>query len=79
MLKIKFNTNELTIIFFEKIGKKINAEKFSVSAVSSFLLQHLFSPFSASAAVFFFFASAFFFAFSFCPFFLKSSPLLVAA
>ena len=30
MLKIKSNTNEFTIIFFEKIRRKINVEKLSV-------------------------------------------------
>ena len=38
MLKIKSNTNEFTIIFSEKIGKKINAKKFSVLALSFFQL-----------------------------------------
>ena len=48
MLKIKSNTNEFTIIFSEKIRKKINAEKFSVPALSFFLLQRLFLLFFSS-------------------------------
>ena len=49
MLKIKFNTNEFTIIFFEKIGKKINAKKFSIPTLSFFQLQCCtFLPFSVS-------------------------------
>ena len=76
MLKIKSNTNEFTIIFSEKIEKKINAEKFSVLALSFFLLQHLssffcfsgcLSFFSVSTALFFSSAFPFFF---FCFFFL---------
>ena len=56
MLKIKSNTNEFTIIFSEKIGKKINVEKFSVLALSFFQLQRrTFLPFFASAPFFFFF------------------------
>ena len=81
MLKIKSNTNEFTIIFSEKIEKKINAEKFSVSALSFFLLQHLSSFFSFSGCLsfsrfrlpFFLFSVPFFFFFSFSPTFLKSS------
>ena len=59
MLKIKSNTNEFTIIFSEKIGKKINAEKFSVPALSFFQLQRrtflffCFSPLLVSAVFFF--------------------------
>ena len=84
MLKIKSNTNEFTIIFSEKIGKKINAEKFSVPALSFFLLQRLFLLFfsfgqrlSFASALFFFSVSAlphfsaaltFFFSFG-CPLF----------
>ena len=50
MLKIKSNTNEFSIIFSEKIGKKINPEKFSVPALSFFQLQrHTFLPFSVLA------------------------------
>ena len=43
MLKIKSNTNEFTIIFSEKIGKKKNAQKISFSLCS---VQHpfFFSP-----------------------------------
>ena len=55
MLKIKSNTNEFTIIFSEKIGKKINTEKFSVPALSFFQLQRrtiLFFCFSVSAPLF---------------------------
>ena len=70
MLKIKSNTNEFTIIFSEKIGKKINAEKFSVPALSFFQLQRrtflfflfqpslfcfLFRPSSGQRRLFFFF------------------------
>jgi len=79
MLKIKSNTNEFTIIFSEKIGKKINAEKFSVPAPSFFLLQHLFfsSCFSgwppfASAAVLSFFPA--FLLLSFLPYVFKVQP-----
>ena len=58
MLKIKSNSNEFTIIFSEKIGKKINAEKFSVPALSFFQLQRrTFLPFSASVPFLFFFLS----------------------
>ena len=71
MLKIKFNTNEFTIIFSEKIGKKKNAQKISFSLCS---VQHpffsscfnVFSLFSASifsAPLCFFFAPAFSFFF----------------
>ena len=56
MLKIKFNIKKFTIIFSEKIGKKINSKKlstqpslfnfsvkpFSVPALFFFQLQHLF-------------------------------------
>ena len=82
MLKIKSNTNEFTMIFSEKIEKKINAQKFSVSALSFFLLQHLssffcfngcLSFFSVSAALFF--SSAFpFFCFFFQPYLFKVQP-----
>ena len=76
MLKIKSNTNEFTIIFSEKIGKKINAEKFSVPTLSFFQLQHhtfffffffvfLFQPFSVLAfLLLFLFFLPFFFLFS---------------
>ena len=63
MLKIKFNTNEFTIIFSEKIGKKKNAQKISFSLCS---VQHPFF-FSPSFLLFFFSASApFSSSFSFC-------------
>jgi len=52
MLKIKSNTNEFTIIFSEKIGKKINAEKFSVPALSFFLLQYLIPLFASRLSYF---------------------------
>ena len=90
MLKIKSNTNEFTIIFSEKIEKKINAEKFFVSALSFFLLQPIL-PFSASAPFFLFllqrlpffflcfgcpfFSSAFPFSFFFFPYVFKVQPL----
>ena len=45
MLKIKSNINEFTIIFSEKIGKKINAKKFSVQP-SLFNTLFLFQPFA---------------------------------
>ena len=57
MLKIKSNTNEFTIIFSEKIRRKINAEKLSVQP-SLFSTLSLFQPsfsFSFHAAHFFFF------------------------
>ena len=69
MLKIKSNTNEFTIIFSEKIGKKINAEKFSIPALSFFLLQHLSSFFCFSGCLSFFFVSATLFSLQ-CSFFL---------
>ena len=84
MLKIKSNTNEFTIIFSEKIRRKINAEKLSVqpSLFSTFSLFHPSFSFSFNAAPlffffcfyfsasFFFFASAFlFFSIHVCPFF----------
>ena len=87
MLKIKSNTNEFTIILSEKIGKKINAEKFSVPALSFFLLQCPYFPFflSGQRAVSFLFSplSSFsvsallFFCFSVSasPFFLCQAPL----
>ena len=83
MLKIKFNTNEFTIIFSEKIEKKINAEKFSVSALFFFLLQHLSSFFCFSSCLLFslfrlsFFSlqhSLFFFFFFFQPYLFKVQP-----
>ena len=78
MLKIKSNTNEFTIIFSEKIGKKINAEKFSIPALSFFQLQRrtflffyfsplcfvfCFSPLLVSAVFFFFSVQHHFFCF----------------
>ena len=57
MLKIKSNTNKFTIIFSEKIWRKINAEKLSVQP-SLFSTLSLFQPsfsFSFSAAHFLFF------------------------
>ena len=57
MLKIKSNINEFTIIFSEKIRRKIHAEKLSVQP-SLFSTLSLFQPsfsFSFSAAHFFFF------------------------
>ena len=63
MLKIKSNTNEFTIIFSEKIGKKINVEKFSVLALSFFQLQRrifLFFCFSLLCFVFCFSPLSFF-------------------
>ena len=83
MLKIKSNTNEFTIIFSEKIEKKINAEKFSISALSFFLLQHLSSFFCFSGCLLFslfrlpFFSlqrSLFFFCFFFLPYLFKVQP-----
>ena len=75
MLKIKSNTNEFTIIFSEKIRRKINAEKLSVQP-SLFSTLSLFQPsfsFSFSTAHFFFF---FFFCFLVShPFFFFSSLL----
>ena len=61
MLKIKSNTNEFTIIFSEKIGKKINAEKFSIPALSFFLLQRLFLLFFSSGQRLSFASTLFFF------------------
>ena len=61
MLKIKSNTNEFTIIFSEKIGKKINAEKFSIPALSFFLLQCLFLLFFSSGQRLSFASTLFFF------------------
>ena len=74
MLKIKSNTNKFTIIFSKKIGKKIEAEKFSIPALSFFQLQcRTFLPFSALAPFFFlFFLSGqrcLFFIFCFSPLF----------
>ena len=46
MLKIKFNKNEFTIIFFEEIRRKINAENISRLSPPSFSpLFFLFRPF----------------------------------
>ena len=71
MLKIKFNTNKFTIIFSEKIGKKINAEKFSIPTLSFFQLQRhtssFFFFFFSTRCLFFFLASLFFL--FFLPFF----------
>ena len=61
MLKIKSNSNEFTIIFSEKIGKKINAEKFSIPALSFFLLQRLFLLFFSSGWRLSFASTLFFF------------------
>ena len=61
MLKIKSNTNEFTIIFSEKIGKKINAEKFSIPALSFFLLQRLFLLLFSSGQCLSFASTLFFF------------------
>ena len=69
MLKIKSNTTEFTIIFSEKIRRKIHAEKLSVQP-SLFSTLSLFQPsfsFSFSAAHFFFF-------FLFQPFLVSASP-----
>ena len=60
MLKIKSNTNEFTIIFSEKIEKKINAKKFSVPAL--FLSFLLFQP-----SFLFLFSATFFLFFCFSP------------
>ena len=65
MLKIKSNTNEFTIIFFEQIGKKINAEKFSVPALSFFQLQHRTFLFFCFSPLCFFSVSALFVSFLF--------------
>ena len=50
MLKIKFSINEFTIIFFEKIGKKINTEKLSAQPS---LFNFSVAPFSILALFFF--------------------------
>ena len=50
MLKIKFNINEFTIIFSEKIGKKINAEKLSAQPS---LFNFSAAPFSVPTLFFF--------------------------
>ena len=83
MLKIKSNTNEFTIIFSEKIGKKINAEKFSVPALSFFQLQRrtfLFFCFSPLCFVFCFspplVSAVLFFSFLFSTTFLVSLDVL---
>ena len=83
MLKIKSNTNEFTIIFSEKIGKKINAEKFSIPALSFFKLQRrtfLFFCFSPLCFVFCFspllVSAVFFFSFLFSTTFLVSLDVL---
>ena len=64
MLKIKSNTNEFTIIFSEKIGKKKNAQKISFS-LCSVQQPFFFSPsfLLVSASFFFFSASVFSFLF----------------
>ena len=79
MLKIKSNTNEFTIIFSEKIGKKKNAQKISFSLCS---VQHpfFFSPsflrVSASFPFFcFYFQRPSLFLFSASPFCFFSSCL----
>ena len=61
MLKIKFNINEFTIIFFEKIGKKINVEKLSAQP---FLFNFSATPFSVPALFFFQFQCLFLLLFS---------------
>ena len=50
MLKIKFNINKFTIIFLEKIGKKINAEKLSAQPS---LFNFSAAPFSVPTLFFF--------------------------
>ena len=50
MLKIKFNINEFTIIFSEKIEKKINAKKLSAQPS---LFNFSATPFSVPALFFF--------------------------
>ena len=75
MLKIKSNTNEFTIIFSEKIGKKINAEKFSVPALSFFLLQRLFLLFFSSGQRLSFASALFFFSVSGLSFLLQRPSL----
>ena len=50
MLKIKFNIKKFTIIFSEKIGKKINAEKLSAQPS---LFNFRVEPFSVPALFFF--------------------------
>ena len=83
MLKIKSNTNEFTIIFSEKIGKKINAEKFSVPALFFFQLLRrtfLFFCFSPLCFVFCFspplVSAVLFFSFLFSTTFLVSLDVL---
>ena len=75
MLKIKSNTNEFTIIFSKKIGKKKNAQKISFSLCS---VQHpfFFSPslISSCFSVFSFFC----FCFSTPPFVSFQHPLFVS-
>ena len=61
MLKIKFNINKFTIIFFEKIGKKINAKKLSAQPS---LFNFNAAPFSAPALFFFQFQCLFLLLFS---------------
>ena len=77
-----FRSNEFTIIFSEKIGKKINAEKFSVLALSFFLLQP-FSPlfllqqlssFLLQRLSFFFFSFSLLLCFFFLPYVFKVQP-----
>ena len=59
MLKIKSNTNEFTIIFSEKIGKKKNAQKISFNLCS---VQHpfFFSPSFLLVSVSFLFSASVF-------------------
>ena len=88
MLKIKSNTNEFTIIFSEKIGKKKNAQKISFSLCSvqhpfffspSFLIvsaSFLFSASVFSAPLCFFSAPPLFFSVHVCPFFQPKTFLL---
>ena len=59
MLKIKSNTNEFTIIFFEKIRRKINAEKLFVQPSFFFFQRRTSLPFFL-----FLFQRLFFFCFS---------------
>ena len=88
MLKIKSNTNEFTISFSEKIGKKKNAQKISFSLYSvqhpffvspSFLLvsvSFLFSASVFSAPLCFFSAPPLFFSVHVRPFFQPKTFLL---
>ena len=70
MLKIKSNTNEFTIIFSEKIGKKKNAQKISFS-LCSVQQPFFFSPSFLLVSVSFFFFSASVFS---CLFWRNSAP-----